>query len=53
MRAAIANPPQILLPGHGLALKGPAVKTSLRNCLRRLGWVRKIPQAHTMFAFVD
>jgi glyoxylase-like metal-dependent hydrolase (beta-lactamase superfamily II) len=52
LREAIANPPQLLLPGHGLALKGPAVKTSLRNCLRRLGWVRKIPQANTMFPFM-
>ena len=52
MRDTIANPPQILMPGHGLALKGPAVKASLRNCLRRLGWVRKIPQAHTMFPFM-
>lgn len=52
IRAAIANPPQILIPGHGLTLKGPAVKASLRNCLRRLGWVRKIPQAGTMFPFM-
>lgn len=52
LRAVLAEPPELLLPGHGVGQAGPAVRRSLKNCLARLAKVQAIPHAHTMFPFM-
>ncbi len=47
IRAVLRNPPQLILPGHGVPSYGTAARRSLRNCLWRIRKILAIPHCPT------
>lgn len=48
IKAVLGDPPQLIVPGHGVPSYGPAARRSLRNCLWRIRKVTAIPHGSTM-----
>jgi glyoxylase-like metal-dependent hydrolase (beta-lactamase superfamily II) len=48
LKKAAADPPDLILPGHGRPHYGAAARRSLRNCVWRIGKLLAIPNLPSM-----